>query len=343
MEPGDTPGTPAPSVVRVGVHSSQWPDLARLSLRESLQSRRFNPKLHYESLKQARHWLKLHEAYSPSQRDPDCQEMYNRAFFTAAQAIGHESVQVIGLACGDARKECQLLARLPNAHAQASFVAVDGSWPLVLTARQAATRILPESACDALVCDLTRAKELLPEFNRSPAKGRRRIWTCFGLIPNFEPGIILPQFAALLSPGDQLYLGANLAREPDYSTHLRHILTQYNNAPTREWLFLVLDELGIDRDDGSMQCHIESDPVWDPLVRITIDFVFVRPRLLYLDSDEFRFVRDDRLRLFFSYRYTPSGLRGLLARNNIVVESQWISGPGEEGIFLCRRTPESPR
>ena len=81
----------AACVIHVGVHQSQWPDQVRANLHASLRARRINPKFHYESRKQARHWLRLHEAFSPARRDADCQATYDR---------GAVSVRNVTLAAG---------------------------------------------------------------------------------------------------------------------------------------------------------------------------------------------------------------------------------------------------
>jgi hypothetical protein len=217
-------------------------------------------------------------------------------------------------------------------------VAVDVSWSLAVLARNEAALLLPEPRCQALVCDLGTADKLATEFDRITHPGHQRLLTCFGVLPNFTPKQLLPQLAAMLRPNDQLLLGVNLARESGYHDHLRQILPQYDNALTRSWLFLLLADLGIEPGDGQFDCHIDPDPAWNPLARITINFVFTRPRCVILDHEEFRFEREDRLRLFFSYRHTPSSVHGLLARHHIRVEHEWIAASGEEGIFACRRT-----
>jgi L-histidine Nalpha-methyltransferase len=325
------------SVIQIGVHSSQWPERVRSELRQSLRLRRINPKFHYESFKQARHWLRLHEACSPARRDADCQATYDLAFAATAQLLGPEPLQLIGLGCGGGQKERRLLELIPDAASRASFVAVDVSWPLTLIARQATTALLPDSSCHALVCDLGTAGDLLAELDRWAGAGQRRVVTLFGVIPNFEPKQILPQVTALLRPNDYLLFSANLVRADDYQANVKRILPQYDNPLTHQWLFLLLEDLGVDSSDGQMESRIEPDPAGEPLARIAIDFVFARPRSVTLDDEEFRFEREDRLGLFFSYRHTPSSVRELLDRHGIAVQSEWITASGEEGVFLGRR------
>src|SRR5271170_687326 len=52
----------------------------RRDLLESLRTRRVNHKFHYDSVKQTQKWLALHQVYSPSRNDADCQAIYEQSF-----------------------------------------------------------------------------------------------------------------------------------------------------------------------------------------------------------------------------------------------------------------------
>jgi L-histidine Nalpha-methyltransferase len=322
------------ALVPIGVHPSQFPDRLQQELLESLRVRRINPKFHYESRKQAQSWLRLHQTHSPAGRDRDCRDTYLRAFHDLAQRLETGPIQIIGLGCGHAEKECRLIESLPQARDLVSFVAIDVSAPLALIAHAQAAQRLPPNRCHALVCDLGAAVDLAEHLASLAVPGAHRLLTCFGVIPNFRPRRIFPRLAALLNPGDHLLLGANLAPGPDYHRAVRSIRPQYDNLLTREWLNILLDDLGIEREDGRIQFVIESDSDWDPLARIAARFEFLRPRCVVLESEEFRFARGDRLDLFFSYRHTSASIRGLLEPHSIGVEAEWITASGEEGIFL---------
>jgi hypothetical protein len=62
-------------------------------------------------------------------------------------------------------------------------------------------------------------------------------------------------------------------------------------------------------------------------------------RSLWFEGEEFRFRPGDALRVFFSYRYTPSLARALLARHGLLVQAEWTAASGEEGLFVCQRAP----
>jgi L-histidine Nalpha-methyltransferase len=321
------------ALVHIGVHPSQFPDRLQAELVESLRVRRINPKFHYESRQQARAWLRLHEAYSPARRDRDSRDTYLRAFSEIVPQLGSGPIEIIALGCGHADKECRLLERLPQASDRVSFIAIDVSMPLALMARANAARFLPPDRCQILICDLSAAGDLADHLAGLAQPGAQRLLTCFGVVPNFRPRRIFPQLAALLNPGDHLLLSANLAPGPDYHAAIHAIRPQYDNPLTRDWLRLLLDELGVDPGDGRIRFVIEPDPVWDPLARIAARFEFDRPRCIVLDQEEFRFARGDRLDMFFSYRHTPDSVRGLVESDTIRIGPQWITSSGEEGIF----------
>src|SRR2546427_174873 len=87
-----------------------------------------------------------------------------------------------------------------------------------------------------------------------------RLISFLGMIPNFEPQIILPRLAALLRPKDYLLLSANLAPGADYAAGVQRILPLYDNDLTRDWLLTFLLDLGVERGDGKIRFVIEDDP-----------------------------------------------------------------------------------
>src|SRR6185503_18502242 len=105
-----------------------------------------------------------------------------------------------------------------------------------------------------------------------------RLVTFFGMLPNFEPQIILPHLAGLIRPGEYLLLSANLAPGPDYAEGVQRILPLYDNALTREWLITFLLDVGVNRNDGEIRFAIENDPANGDLKRIAAYFVFERER-----------------------------------------------------------------
>jgi len=329
--------TSAATTALVRIHQSQFPQNVRRELLDCLRRRDINPRFHYESIKQATKWLKLHQTCSPSHRDKDCRATYQSALENTVSRLAPASkqIQVIGLGCGHGEKEAHLLRLLLNRGFSPSFTPVDVSLPLVLQAREAALPFLSGDDCVGLVCDLQNASGLPEVLDQMAAPGRPRLYTFFGVIPNSEPGLIFPQLARLVHPPDWLLLSANIAPGPDYQRGVQKVLPGYDNALTRDWLLTFLFDLGVEPGDGAVQFQIEQDR--SGLKRITADFKFSKTGKIQVENRVFSFRRGETIRLFFSYRYTPPLIHSHLYRHGLQVLDQSITKSGEEGIFLCRR------
>lgn len=333
---GDNPGMS--SVVHVAIHASQFPDAVRRDLLESLRRRQVNHKFHYDSIKQTQQWLALHAVYAPSRTDTECERLYDHSFANAAARLTAAQVHVIGLGCGGGRKDTRLLTLLREAGKEVFYTPCDVSSAMVLVARETALATVPEVKCSPLVCDLAKAEDLAEALAKIGPPAAARVVTFFGMIPNFEPGAILPKLSRLLGREDGLLFSANLAPGADYAAGLRFILPQYDNGLTRDWLFTFLLNLGVEQGDGELQFSIEDDPAGSGLKRIVAQFHFARSRVVSVEGERFEFSVGDRIRLFFSYRYTPARVCELLARYGLSVAAEWILRSGEEGVFEVRRT-----
>jgi L-histidine Nalpha-methyltransferase len=161
------------------------------------------------------------------------------------------------------------------------------------------------------------------------------------MIPNFAPDVILPKLASLIRATDLLLFSANLAPRPDYAAGVERVLPQYDNPPTRDWLMTFLLDLGVERGDGELAFGIEDDPAGSGLKRIAAHFRFARRRTIAVGNECFAFGAGESIRLFFSYRHTPSRIRGLLDSHGLQVSDEWIAKSGEEGVFLVQRSGAS--
>jgi uncharacterized SAM-dependent methyltransferase len=216
---------------------------------------------------------------------------------------------------------------------------------MTLVARQAALKVLPTSNIFPFVCDLATADDL-PEAAGTSRCGVRsaqcanpttsRLITFFGMIPNFEPQMILPKLAGLVRKSDWLLFSANLAPGADYAAGVKKILPQYDNALTSDWLTTFLYDLGVARNAGELRFKIET-VAKTGLKRVAADFHFRRAQHITVEGETFAFRAGESIRLFFSYRYSPERVQKILARHGFKVRQQWITESEEEGVFLCRR------
>lgn len=326
------------SVAHVAVHPSQFPEQIRRDLLDSLRSRRVNHKFHYDSPDQTQKWLALHEACSPARTDVDCAAIYDLSFEAVAQHIAAKNVHLIGLGCGGGKKDTRLLELLRKTGKQIVYTPLDVSVAMVLVARETALKMVADANCHPLVCDLATADDLGAIFDAQTRADAARLITFFGMIPNFEPQMILPRLAALIRPGDHLLFSANLAPGADYAAGVQKILPLYDNALTRDWLMTFLTDLGVEQSDGELRFGIEDDPAGGGLKRIAAHFHFSKAREIRLEEETFKFRRGESIRLFFSYRHTPGRVGSVLARHGLKVIEQWIAKSGEEGVFLITQT-----
>jgi uncharacterized SAM-dependent methyltransferase len=322
------------SLVNVAIHSSQFPEKVRQDLLESLRTRAVNHKFHYDSVKQTQKWLALHQVHSPSRNDADCAAIYDKGFEAAVAQIESKEVHLVGLGCGGGQKDTRLLGLLGGRGREILYTPCDVSTAMVLTARQAALAVLSSDCCFPVVCDLLGADDLPAIFPTRTTHHAPRLTTFFGMIPNFEPEMILPKLASLVEANDWLLFSANLAPGKDYTAGVDHVLPQYDNALTRDWLLAFLFDLGIEARDGELRFAIEEV---NGLKRIVGVFHFVQSRTIAVEDERFEFRAGESIRLFFSYRYTPELVQKALSRHGLAVIDQWITKSEEEGVFLCRR------
>jgi L-histidine Nalpha-methyltransferase len=318
------------------IHESQFPENVRRDLLTSLRTRKINHKFHYDTVKQTQKWLTLHQIYSPTRNDEDCRAIYEHSFAVVAAKLKSKSVHVIGLGCGGGQKDTRLLKLLKKVRKEVFYTPCDVSTAMVLTARQTALAVVAEKNCFPFVCDLATVDDLSAAFDSRFTIHDSRIITFFGMIPNFEPQVILSKLASLVRPKDFLLFSANLAPGKNYAVGVKKVLPQYDNAATRDWLMTFLLDLGVEKNDGKLRFTIETGGFG--LKRIVARFHFTRARRIEIEDRKFDFTAGESIRLFFSYRYAPGRVCKILARHGLEVCGEWIAQSKEEGVFLVRRS-----
>jgi len=299
------------------VHPSQSAAQVEVERAECIRQRNVAAKFHYETGRQAALWLKLHERHASSE---DMAQPYAQAAKALAAIWPYSDGSLIALGCGGGEKDIAILKELPKG---THFVPTDVSKPLVLKAVQIAGEFYPGEATTPLVFDLATADDLL-EFIDQHAEPNR-IYTFFGVIPNFPPQNILPRLLTLLSPEDRLLLSANLA-----PNGMEPILPQYDNDETREWLAEFPKAHGAGK--GEVKITVETD---GDLQHFAAHFHFQEPCVMEVNGKHFEFCPGDSLQLFVSYRYTVEALAYTLEPYGIAIEDSFLTTNGEEGVFIC--------
>ena len=283
------------------IHPGQRPEALKLEKAQSIRTGIIPSKFHYETDRQAELWLTLHEQFAPP---TDLAPLYEQAAQAAASRWPHAQGTLIALGCGGGEKDCRLLKHLPDGM---RYVPTDVSKPLVRKAASLATRECPGTEIIPLVFDLASADSLNDFIG--PHLTANRLFTFFGLLPNFAPADILPKLRVLLTQGNMLLLSANLA-----PSGIEAILPQYDNEPTRQWLAEFPRTNGLPEGEVVVSTEMDGD----------------------LEHIIARHVSPSKTTgLFVSYRYTLPLLRDTLEPYGIQIEQEFISANGEEGVFLC--------
>ena len=322
---------------QVTVHQSALPETTRARILEALQHRQVDPSLLYSGWRQTLRWVDLHHAVSPAQRDSGTSSIYEAAFRHAAEHCRGNVVHVVSVACGDGSKDTRCLQLVRESGRTVIYTPADVSLEMVLTAEQTATRALRGLQSTPLVCELGLCSVLPALLKNFDPSGAERIVLFLGTIHNFWPPEILRSVIYPVRSQDHLILGANLAPSQGYDAALEQILLQYDNEPTRNWLHGALSELSITLADGTLDFTLvpaESDPT---LKRIQADFTFLRAKNVTFFGTELSFAPKEKLRVFYSYRFTVDHLHAFISQCKLALAQEWIAPNKEEGLFLCQR------
>ena len=321
----------------VTVHESAFPEAVRNRILEALRAGEVDPALLYQGLGQTLRWTALYEAYSPAKTDPGCGALYDEAFQRAAAQCKGNVVHLVSLACGDGTKDSRCLKLLRESGRAAIYTPADISVEMVLSAEQTVTDVLPGTQSTPLVCDLAHCSVLPGILKAFDPSGAERILLFLGTIHNYWPPDVLRSLLYPLRSQDQLVIGANLAPSEDYDRAVQRIIQQYDNDLTREWLMGAVRELNVSREEGRLEFSLRAAESIPALKRIQVDFVFERKKRIQFFEKTVQFDAGQRLRLFFSYRFTREHIRDFLKQAGLAVHAEWIGAGGEEGLFLCKR------
>jgi L-histidine N-alpha-methyltransferase len=317
--------------VTLTFHDSQYPSQVADQLRHGLRTRRLSGKFLYASPAQAQRWLLYHQAFSPSRTETALLGLYQQSFQAALHAISAETLHYISIGCGGGMKDRLLLKAAQPLYPTLYFTPMDISAALVIET-MLQLPFTPRSF--PLVIDLETEPDLRPILNQHDSGAMGRLFTCFGMIPNFDYLTFLPYLQRLMRPCDRLLLSANLSPTP-YPDAVSRILPQYDNPPARTWFMGLLAYLGFSAADLELQ--IDAHPlhlnghVW----QIRTAARFLQQVSLTLYNESFTFQPGERLQLFFSNRFTPQVMPSILTDAGFTVVDTFLFDTQEEGIYLC--------
>lgn len=320
---------PRTALIHPSFRADAWRDRRIASLRNSEMDHGF----HYAGVRQAELWLNVHRRHAPGSIDPDFERIYRNVADDLAGDLAGRAVHVIGLGAGGGEKEATVLQALSRSGCQLHYTPVDVSPELALLSAETAE---PQVDCpmSPVVGDLSLLTDTDSWLGGSDS-GDVRVFTAFGLTPNFTPSTLFGLLAVALRPQDHLLISANLAPvvvddDADYERGCRSLIGQYDNAETRDWLRQVLIDWGI--------AALLSEPRFDvAAIEGILGFVATTRWLAAteFDMDGQHFAADEgqALRLFFSLRYTTRRLADMLARHDMRMGASFVTANEQEGVY----------
>jgi L-histidine N-alpha-methyltransferase len=335
--------SPAASII---FDASQFPENVRRDLLNSLRTREINHKFHYQSYQQASKWIALHQAHSPAWTNDTIPRMYEGIIRKVSLLLPMTPVEftepehliaVIGLGCGGGWKDSRLMALLSQHHGNLHYIPVDVGAPMVLTARTTMSQHIPFENCFPVVADLATSIDLGRILDTLLPPDASRIFTFFGMLPNFEPDVILPRLATLVGSGDFLAISANLAPGDDYAAGVDRILPQYDNQETREWLLTLFSDLGFEPRGGDLQFSVQQAGTARTLLRIEANYILNVEQKITVEGKSFTFLPGDKIRAFYSYRHTVPLVHQLMESHGLRVIDEMQDSSGQEGLFVLER------
>ncbi|ETX02364.1 MAG: hypothetical protein ETSY1_03825 [Candidatus Entotheonella factor] len=315
-------------------HDSQYPARVAEQLRQGLRSRRLPAKFLYDSPAQAQRWLAYHQAYSPSRTESDLLGLYQDAYVAALARLPNTPLHYVSLGCGGGRKDALFLQRAWSQLPQLHYTPTDISAALVVETMLHIQAAFAELTCSPYVLDLEAEPELNAMLAAHDPEASVRLFSCFGMIPNFDYQTFLPYVQRTLREDDLLLISANLSPDP-YPAAKAYIAPQYDNPHAHAWYSGLLDSLGFPMSQVSTSVQAvplrEDGQIWQLQVHTT----FLQPVTLTVYDESFHFGPDEHLQVFFSTRFTPEVIPEIFAEAGLQVIESFLFESREEGIYLC--------
>lgn len=304
--------------------------------RTSIASGAIDHLFHYQGVKQSQLWLEVHRKHAPLAADRSFEAIFRRISNETAAGLKNRPVHVIGLGPGGGEKEAWLLEALRDAGCPLRYTPVDASLDLaLLSAETAAPFVATETL--PVVGDLSLIETLPSWLDRYP-QGEHRLYTAFGLTPNFLPSWLFSRLGRLLQTRDQLLLSANLAPlvadeasdESTYKAACETILPQYDNPETLCWLGQVLLDWGLESQLSKPRFHLRR---FENVMGFCLESEWLSEAHFEWENAPFHAREGERLRLFFSLRYTPERLAEALQQAGLNLGAGFLTPCGQEGVW----------
>lgn len=326
------------SFTPVWIHPSLRTDALSERKRESLFQGAIDHGFHYRGYKQSQLWLRVHQRHAPAQSDQNFKAIFQQMAKDLAQAFHAQPVHIIGLCSGGGWKESAIMEALHGQGCPVRYTPVDTSLDLTLLSADTA-KPWAKAGIDAVAGDISLLQDL-PAWLTELGHEETRVYTFFGAAPNFLPSFIFPLLRQALRPQDYLLMSANLVPLLEPSDEAYHaacgkILGQYDNPDTLAWLRQILLDWGIAMGLGELLMKIET---LEGLYAFVASSRWMEDASFLWEGERFKAKKGERLRVFFSLRYTLPLLESTLAQYGLKLGEGHVTPCGYEGVWRVSST-----
>ena len=222
--------------------------------------------------------------------------------------------------------------RLLSALAPDIYVPIDVAEEFLQDAAEDLHTLFPELEIIPLVADLTAPYELPAAFTR---KKRRLGFFPGSTIGNFPEDVaarFLRGAREALGDGAHLLISADLVKKTEYLERAYDDSEGVTQKFTLNLLERMNKELAADFDIAKFR-HVSMFNTQKSRIEIYIESL--ADQAVEVAGETFAFVKGDRVRTEYSYKYTPGSFAQLLEKSGWHLKQTWMDPKGWFGVFLA--------
>lgn len=302
----------------VRVHSSMRSQALAGTRARALRLGEVDPSMHYRSAYQADLWWRVHQTFAPQQQAGPL-----GIYEDIAAAVGADcgDAVVVAVGAGGGEKEALVVRACAATGTELRYIPIDVGLELALRSAEAAAGL--DVPALPVVGDITAMNDT-DAWMQQIADGRKRLITAYGITPNIDPDVLLGRLGGLIGPRGEALVSANLL------TSWEDVLPQYDNGPTRQWLWQLVVDWGL--ADLLTPVRFEVTEVRGiPAVIAVADWI--ADDRIEIDNEVVPVTAGQPLRLFTSRRFTPELFTETCARAGFDVIETHLDPSGQEGVW----------
>lgn len=318
------------------VDPSSFPERLSFIYSRSFESGVVRPSLLYQSNLQAYLWFQLHKEHSPAYISEEVHRIYQNGFDALIEALKGSPYSLSSFGCGGGNKEHQFMESVH--HLPVSCQVIDASGALAI---QTWSVLQPFKDVQPIVADL---EELAcpPEWSHSSKMDvtqNKHVLFYFGMLPNMDSEYAWTFLSNWARAEDLVLLSANLVSRSEATSGLPHILPQYDNELTRNWLSSFLNHVGVFDHNINLQFSIINQNILnDSLPAIQCFWKSESDCEIFYDGNaKIVWPAGRELQLFKSLRYSINSIYDNARAHGFEVIDYWHDSAEQEGVFLLKK------